>query len=283
MVRSVVDAPCWIDGVKVGACDEGGQKRMTAIQARVEQTHPRRSIVVRGDRQSSERFLGPLLLLFRIHSVEKSGGFLCAAQLSHAIQRHHRCRELLLRAEHQHDGPLREVDLAHGDLALGEAGQFAEICNHRVAVAAHRQPDLPPEGLSGILRQQGWIVGPHRSNFGAANGRDSIQQRVVIKGVAVCLLAVGQVVLDVLFEMIELPVRDEDIGVSNTRFGADAKHLDHLPSVLPNLAAKAFKSEGHIWHAGELNLETEATFETLLLLGCDHLQRNWLQRDELSF
>ena len=104
-----------------------------------------------------------------------------------------------------------------------------------------------------------------------------------IEGVTVRLLAVSQVVLDVFLEVIELAVWDENVGVRRACFGADAQHLDLLPSVLPDLASKALESQGHIWHAGKLDLEAQATFEPLLLLGIHYLLRNWLQGNQLGF
>ena len=78
---------------------------------------------------------------------------------------------------------------------------------------------------------------------------------MVIKRIAIGLLSVGKVVLDILLEVSELPIRDEDVSERLTCFGSDTQQFDLLLRVTPDLIAEALEGQGHIRHANKLDLK----------------------------
>ena len=282
VVGRVVNAPGWIHGVQVCAGDEWGNQRMTSVDARVQQAHVWRGVVFCRQGQAGEGFFHPLLLFGRRHAVEEVGCFLGAAQLCHAIKRHDRGRELLFRAEHQYDGALGKTDVVLADLALSQRRQLSEVREHRLAIAAHGQPDLPPDGFSRVQRQQGWIVGPQRADLGATDCRDRVQQRMVIERMALDVLALDKIVLDILLEVRQLAVWNEDIGIGRVAVDPHAQYLNLLLRVFAKFVAQALEGQRRVGLPDKLNLQAEPAFQPLILLGGDGLLSQGPQREQLG-
>src|SRR4051812_42097049 len=105
----------------------------------------------------------------------------------------------------------------------------------------------------------------------------------MIESVAISLLALSQIVVDVLFKVRKLPIRHKHICICCAGIRSNAQDLDLLRWVFPKLKAEALERQCHIRNANKLNLKPNAAFKMLSLLGGCNLLLDRRECNQLPF